>query len=140
MHLIGFRIFTSAWLYFLEHYISNWNCLVYLMGIILLIVDASNLGDAQGWSELAIYTIMFPLLVYIVELTSGVKAIQALDRTYPYDDSLLVPSIFYDFGMEHRLRKRIQEDSELEDFNLPTESDPTAEEDAPLDDFFLFAV
>ena len=48
---------------------------------------------------MVLYTLMFPGAFYFMELIHGVGAIKYLDRSYPYNDSLLLPSLLYRFGL-----------------------------------------
>lgn len=97
------------------------NYIIYLTSLALLFIDAFNVGDVQAWMELLIYAAMFSGALYFVELVSGVKAIQALNRTYPYDDKVLAPSLFYKFGiLKHTKRERMNSTKEAEpDADLP---------------------
>ena len=82
----------------IEHILSNLNWLAYSGGLVLLSVEAFQSGDFQGYLEMTIYGLFFVCGIFVVELMSGVKAIQILNPEYPYDDVLLLPSLWYLLG------------------------------------------
>lgn len=87
--------------------------------------------------EVAIYGVMFTGATFFVELATGVKALQALDKNYPFDDKVLAPSIGYLIRLfKHKVRKMevlpgwTPRDSE------PFQNDPSVEDDTEIDEFF----
>lgn len=61
--------------FYIKHLLSNFNIAVYIASLILLTIDAFGMADAQAFSELAVYALLFSGAAYIVELTAGVGAL-----------------------------------------------------------------
>ena len=128
-------LLKSVYAHYIEHWMSNLMPLVYILSMIALSLDANDAGDAQGFLEMAFYALMFPGAFLFMELTHGVGALKYLDRNYPYNDTLLLPSLFYRLGLvEHR--DRMHNDIEgVDPSAVPFESDPTINDDVIIDDF-----
>ena len=80
---------------YIIHVISNFNYLVYLFGMVILGIDAAEADDMQGWLELTVYAVFFAGGAWFMETITGASAIRHLDHEYPYQDTLLMPSLFY---------------------------------------------
>ena len=83
---------------------------------------------------------MFPGAMLLMEMTHGVGALKYLDRTYPYNDTLLLPSLMYRWGFaEHtdRMHSDILDFDEIDPNAVPFESDPSIADDVVIDDFHV---
>ena len=97
-----FGAFKSFKVSFIEHVISNLNWMVYLGTIVALTIDGAQANDSQSYYEMAVYAMIFGGGAFTLELINGMGAIKYLDPDYPYDDLVLLPSIFYTLGFaEH---------------------------------------
>ena len=70
-----------------------------------------------------------------MEATTGEGAIMHLDPDYPYNDGLLMPSLFYVFGiLDHTKRLTIKE---IEDASArePFQNDDSVNDDVVIDNF-----
>mmetsp|Transcript_5742 Transcript_5742/g.7743 ORF Transcript_5742/g.7743 Transcript_5742/m.7743 type:complete len:271 (+) Transcript_5742:72-884(+) len=106
-------LFETSFAYFIEHGISNLNFLVYIGTVVGLSMDGAKAGDGQAYFEMALYAMMFGGVAYIMELLNGVGGIKYLRPDYPYDDLVLLPSIFYSMGIfEHRMHMPIRDERE----------------------------
>ena len=95
---------------YILHNISNLNYLVYIGGMIALADDAAEADDLQGWLELTVYAIFFAGGAYFMESITGTSAVRHLDPDHPYDDAILMPSLFYWVGLlEHTKRLTVVE-------------------------------
>jgi len=120
LHLI-FDWADKYYAFYIEHILSNVNWIAYIGSLIILSIDSRRTGDIQSYLEMAIYALLFTGAFWLVEMVNGVKALQRLDRMYPYNDVLLLPSLGYTFGwFTHTPRQTgYSEDGE------PFESDPS---------------
>ena len=95
---------------YIYYVISNLNYVVYIGGMIALADDAAEADDMQGWLELTVYALLFAGGAWFMETVTGASAIRHLDHEHPYDDSILMPSIFYWLGLlEHTKRLTVVE-------------------------------
>lgn len=123
--------------FYMQHILSNLNYLAYISGVVVLAMVAPQTG-AQGWLELGIYALLFAGAIFFVELVMGVRSLQALDRKFKYDDQLLIPSLFYLFGVRHDYRPDPNADKiEVTDDEFGFENDPSAGADVPIDEFWI---
>ena len=72
--------------------------IVYIGSLVSLSLNASDVADVQGFAEMFIYALIFPGAFLFMEMKHGVGALKYLRRDYPYNDRLLLPSLFYKFG------------------------------------------
>ena len=129
---------ASVYRYYMEYILSNLNYLSYLAGIVILSVSSDDAGLA-GFFELLTYSLVAAGVIFFVELVMGVKSLQALDRSYPWDDVLLLPQLFYSFGwLTHRPRGHNKTFYEHEEEPFEFENDPSVQNDIPIDDFYVF--
>ena len=78
---------------------SNLMIIVYIYSLVSLSLDANDTGDSQGFLEMFMYALLFPGAFLLMETTHGIGAIKHLRRDYPYNDTLLLPSLLYRFGL-----------------------------------------
>ena len=132
-YLIGWLEEWYAW--YIAHWISNVGFVVYIYGLVSLGLDASQSEDTQGFLEFVVYGILFASAGWFMEATTGESAIMHLDPDYPYNDGLLMPSLFYIVGiLDHTKRLTIKE---IEDGSArePFENDGSIDDDVVIDNF-----
>lgn len=135
MHKVGLAGANRRYAEYMHNFLSNANYLIYFISLIILSADANHQGDLQGYLEMIFYGIVFVGGSYTMELMHGVNALRHLDPSYPWDDILFFPSLFYKWGLiEHRTlgAEVIEFENGGSSTNIPDidfENDPTAEED-----------
>lgn len=92
------------------------------------------------------YAVIFGGFMLFFEMKLGVKAIQRLDRTYPYNDDWLLPAVFYSWGwLKHTPRGNSGADSNgklnTDDLESITnnEGDGDQDGDERIEEFLLVA-
>ena len=123
--LFGFHLMfdwaDKYYAFYIEHILSNVNWIAYIGSFIVLLIDGKMNGDVQSYLEMAIYVFLFTGAFWYVEMVNGVRALQRLDRMYPYNDVLLLPSLGYKLGLFTHTPRQIG----YGDTSDPFESDPS---------------
>ena len=115
--------FQKWFAFYVEHFISNFNWLVYFASANALMAAALTQNDLASWTSFLGYSI-FAFGMWKAEYDYGTQAIRFLNNDY-YADPKLMPSILYLLGViQHQ--EKVQYDFE---------SDPSQVDDIPIDIF-----
>lgn len=97
---ISLGIFQSLLAFYIEHFISNLNWLVYGLSSTFLFSAVITQNDRKSWLSAVFYSVG-AIFFYSLEFEYGTDAIRYLNNDY-WADPHLYPSIFYWIGMlEH---------------------------------------